>query len=75
MTQIDELKALDKPMLVPKDVAPFLGCDPYSITLQARKDPSKLGFPVMVLGTRTKIPKAAFIRWAEGEQDQKCGAC
>lgn len=69
----DELKALDKPILVPKDVAPFLCCNPYTITLQARENPEKLGFPVSVIGTRTKIPKDAFIRWYEGkERDLVC---
>lgn len=70
---LDELKALDKPILVPKDVAPFMGCDPYSITLQARANPEKLGFPVCVIGTRTKIPKDAFIRWYEGMNTSKEG--
>lgn len=67
---LDELKALDKPILVPKDIAPFLRCDPYTITLQAREDPDKLGFPVCVIGTRTKIPKDAFIRWYEGKGEE-----
>lgn len=71
MTKIDELKALDKPVLVPKDIAPLLGCTPYGITLQAREEPEKLGFPVCVIGTRTKIPKDAFIRWYEGLNTSK----
>lgn len=67
---LDELKTLDKPILVPKDVAPFLCCDPYTITLQAREAPEKLGFPVSVIGKRTKIPKDAFIRWYEGNSKE-----
>lgn len=70
---LDELKALDKPMLAPTDVAQFMRCEAYSITLQARANPEKLGFPVCVIGTRTKIPKDAFIRWYEGMNTSKEG--
>lgn len=65
---LQEIKetAACKEMLTPKDVAGFLGCDPYSINLQAQRDPTKLGFPVVVIGTRVKIPAAAFVRFCEG---------
>lgn len=64
---LDDIKALDKPFLVPTDVAPYLGVDPYSINVQAKQDASKLGFPVIVIGTRVKIPKEAFIRFVTGK--------
>ena len=60
---LDELKASDKVMLVPKDIAPVLGCDPYTISLMARDTPEKLGFPFMRSGNRTKIPRKAFLKW------------
>ena len=66
MRTLQEVKASEKEMLVPSDIAPILHCDQYSINLQAKKDPSKLGFPVVVLGSRVKIPRAAFIRFCEG---------
>lgn len=68
-TTLAEIKSLDKEFLTPKDVCGFLGCDPYNITLQARDDPAKLGFPVVVIGTRTKIPKNAFINFFEGVKE------
>ena len=64
---LDELKASDKVMLTPADVAPILGCDPQDIRVQARQHPELLGFNVAVVGTRVKVPRVAFIRWVEGE--------
>lgn len=62
-----DIEALDKAFLVPTDVAPYLGVDPYNINVQAQKDPLKLGFPVVVIGSRVKIPKQAFINFMRGE--------
>ena len=63
---LEEMKVSTKPMLTPADVAPVLGVNPYSINIQARDDPSRLGFPVARIGCRVKIPREAFIRWMEG---------
>ena len=65
MRTLDDIKACSKDFLTTADVAPFLRCDAYNINLQAKADPSKLGFPVCVLGTRVKIPRVAFIKWYE----------
>lgn len=65
---IREMQASKECFLNPTDVAPILGCDPQSIRLQARKDPASLGFPVVVLGTRTRIPRKAFLEYL-GEKD------
>jgi hypothetical protein len=68
---LDEIKNLPREFLRPTDIAPILGCTPYSINVQAQKDPSKLGFPVIVIGSRVKIPKLAFIKFMKGEM-QSC---
>ena len=60
---LSDIKASDKVMLTPRDVAPVLGCDPYTISLTARDMPERLGFPVMRSGNRTKIPRKAFLKW------------
>lgn len=65
MRTIDDLKACPKEFLTSADIAPVLRCDAYNINLQAQADPSKLGFPVCVLGTRVKIPRVGFIKWYE----------
>lgn len=58
-----EILESNKDFLIPKDVAPVLNCDPYNINVQAKEDPSKLGFPIVIIGTRIRIPRLAFIRW------------
>lgn len=66
-----EIEVSDKDFLVPTDVAEVIGCKPYSINLQAKEDPARLGFPVCVLGTRVKIPRMAFLRWIEGRETEE----
>lgn len=61
----ERIKRSDKDPLYPADVAGVLGCGQYSLTIQARKDASTLGFPVRVIGTRTQIPRFAFINYCE----------
>lgn len=61
VTNLDELLSLQKDTLTPAEVAPFLGCTPYSINKQAHDDPKKLGFAVSITGTRVKIPKESFV--------------
>lgn len=62
-----DIEAIPKDFLIPTDVAPFLRVAPYSINCQAQADPSKLGFPVIVMGTRVRIPKEGFIKFCRGE--------
>lgn len=63
---LDEIANSTKEMLTPSDIAPVLGCSPYSITLQARQDIKAFPFPVIVIGTRTKIPRIPFIQCMRG---------
>ena len=64
-----EMKVSDKTMLLASDVAPVLGCDPHSIRIQAREYPEQLGFPVVVIGNRTLIPRKPFLAYlGEGEE-------
>lgn len=66
--RLAELRNSDKLFLVPTEIAPVLGCNPYSINLQAKEDPSKFGFPVSKIGTNVKIPREAFLKWFDGLQ-------
>lgn len=67
-----EIWASDKVMLLASDVAPVLGCDPHSIRLQAREFPEALGFPVVVIGNRTLIPRKPFLAYlGEGEEEKE----
>lgn len=65
---IDEIKQSDKRFLTPDDIKDYLEADPQSIRVQAHNDPSKLGFPVVVLGSRVKIPRKGFLKFFELEE-------
>lgn len=66
---LNEIRNLDREYLVPREVAPILGCDPQDVRVAAKQRPELLGFNVAVVGSRVKIPRLAFIRWMEGEND------
>ena len=65
---IEEIKASDKNILTPGDIAPVLNCDPNIIRYQAKIDIKALGFPATKIGCRVKIPRQAFIDWYEGNK-------
>ncbi len=64
---LDEIKACDKPTLTPAEIADGLNCDAQDIRIQARTAPERLGFPVIIIKSRTKIPRVPFLRYM-GEQ-------
>ena len=64
---LEEIRNSTKEMLTPADIAPVLGCDPQDIRTTAKVAPHMLGFPVCVIGSRTKVPKAGFLNWLEGK--------
>ncbi len=64
---LEDIKAMEKEFLVPTEVAPLIGCSPYSINLIAKRNPESLGFPVIMIGSYCKIPRRAFIKFMEGE--------
>lgn len=64
---LEEIEALPKNMLTPKDVAGYLGCSPYSINLEVRENRNPFPFPVVVLGKYVKIPKIPFLKVMRGE--------
>lgn len=73
MTTLNDLRKSTKDVLTPADVAPVLGCDPHYIRVAARQCPERLGFPVVLIGNRTKIPRIAFIKFMEGAgRDDDC---
>ena len=62
---LDEAKRYDRDYLTPTQVAPILGCNPYSINVWAKQRPDDLGFPVCIIGTRVRIPRLPFIQFME----------
>lgn len=60
---ITEMLQSTEPFLSPADVAEVLHCDPQSIRVQAQSDPSKLGYPIIVINRRIRIPRIPFLRY------------
>lgn len=66
MSKLEQIKALDRAVITPDEAAGVLQCNAQYIRMQARADASKLGFPVICLGRRVKIPRLPFITFIEG---------
>ena len=58
---MQELRSTDKDFLTVMDIAPVLGTSPQAIRCQAHSNPAKLGFPVVIIGTRVKVPRKPFL--------------
>ena len=63
---LKELEQLETEVLTPSQVAPILGCQPYTINVAVKKG-IRLPFPVLTMGTRVRIPKTPFIKFMRGE--------
>lgn len=62
---IQEIEQMKKDLLNAEDVAAYLCVNPQTIRSQAQREPEKLGFPVIVLGSRVLIPRLAFISFIQ----------
>ena len=58
---LSDIAGMGKEFLTAADIAPVLGVNPQDIRSQAQSDADKLGFPVIVTGTRVRIPKEGFL--------------
>ena len=66
---LEELRNYPRDWLTCEQVAPVLGADKMSIHDQAVTAPEMLGFPVIVIKSRVKIPKLPFVRFmTEGQR-------
>lgn len=63
---LNQIEASDKPILLPSQVATILGTDANTVRLMARQMPERLGFPVIVMKSRVKIPRLPFIKFIKG---------
>ena len=69
MRTLEEIENCGKDMLVPTDVAPYLHCEPHSINRAAKDAPGLLGFPIIVMGSRVRIPREGFVRYCRGLEE------
>ena len=58
---LKEIEESTKEVLTCQDVAPVLMCNPATLHMQAIEEPWRLGFPVIVMGRRVKIPRRPFL--------------
>lgn len=58
---LEEIRNSDAVFLKPSDISALLECNPQFIREAAKRNPALLGFPVCVVGTRTKIPRKPFL--------------
>lgn len=60
------VKQMTCPTITPDIASRVLGCKPNNLRVAARQRPELLGFPVIVMGSRVRIPRIPFIRFLEG---------
>lgn len=60
---LGELRDEKKDFFTAEDVCGVLGADPHSIRCMAHQRPELLGFSVVIVGRRVKIPKIPFLRF------------
>lgn len=60
---IQEIISSEKVFITVADIAPILHCDPQCIRRQAKDDPEVLGFPVLRIGSRLRIPRIPFLKF------------
>ena len=70
---LDDIKAMDTPVITPAIAAKVLECDPHYIRVAAVQCPEQLGFPVTRLGNRTKIPRSPFLRFMGVPEEELTG--
>ena len=62
---LQEIAAMTKEYLVPAEVYRVLGCSQYflSVASETSEGRARLGFPVIRIGSRTKIPRRPFLKF------------
>lgn len=68
---LEEMERCDREFLIPREVAEVLGCAPYSINIMAKQCPERLGFDVVMIGRRVKIPRRPFIQLMRGAKERE----
>ena len=63
---LEEIEALPKDMLIPSDIAGYLGCSPYTINVATKDGKNPFPFPIIRMGTRVRIPKKPFVKMMRG---------
>ena len=67
---LQEIESSGKDVLTACDVAEVLRCDPQAVRWYAKHKPASLGFPVIVMRNRVKIPRLAFLEFMKGNTNK-----
>ena len=67
LSELAEIENSDKIFLFSEEVAKFVSLSPQNIREQAKADPKKLGFNVVVAGTQVRIPRIPFLEFLRGK--------
>ena len=64
VSTLAKLAEMDTVYITPAQAAEALGCTPFYISKMAKDEHKRkdLGFPVIRIGTRTKIPRIPFLK-------------
>jgi len=65
--RLQDIQAIQRDYLKVVEVCSVLHTRPETFRGQAHQCPWKIGFPVIVIGTRVKIPKIPFLKYMRGE--------
>lgn len=65
---LTEVERMDVATLTPAQVASVLHSEPQLIRVAARQRPELLGFDVIIVGNRVKIPREAFVAFMRGRR-------
>ncbi len=64
--KLREIERSEDVFLLADDVAKAIGVAPQNLREQAKDEPHKLGFNVIVVGTSIKIPRIPFLEYIKG---------
>lgn len=62
---LEDIKNMDAVTITAAVAAPIIGASPHSIRVAAHREPQSIGFPVIVMGSRVRIPRKPFIEFVE----------
>lgn len=68
---LEDIESMDALTLTPTQVASVLHSDPQLIRVAARQRPELLGFDVIIVGNRVKIPREAFVAFMRGKRKRQ----
>ena len=64
--KLKEIENSTETFLLADDVGKAIGIAPQRLREQAKDEPDKLGFNVIVVGTSIRIPRVPFLRFVKG---------